>query len=68
MYIREKERRPQTARGDKSRSGFFSSGLGYLEADGTVYRNKIIGRNGLTEPELGIVYILQQSLKKKALQ
>ena len=34
--MREKERCPQTARGDESRSGFSSSGLGYLEADGTV--------------------------------
>jgi len=32
-----------------------------------MYRNKIIGRNGLIEAELGIVYMLRQSFKKKSL-
>ena len=32
-----------------------------------MHRNKIIGRSGLTEAELGIVYVLWQSLKKKSL-
>jgi len=31
----------------------------------SVHRNKTIGRNRLTEPELGIVYILRRSLKEK---
>jgi len=35
--MREKKRRPQTARGDESRSGFSSGGLGCLEVDGIVY-------------------------------
>jgi len=33
----------------------------------SIYKNKTIGRNRLTEVELGIVHILRQSLKKKSL-
>jgi hypothetical protein len=31
----------------------------------SIYRNKTVGRNGLTEAELGTVHVLRQSLKKK---
>ena len=37
MYIKEKERRLQTAYKDESKSSFSNSGSGCLEADGTIY-------------------------------